>query len=88
MTTVRQHGYDELTEVDAETGEVSWVRYHVLIDMDVHQREANLDGVVTLGPLFIYTQSGIDGDDLTPERAREFAARLLASAAKIDELTA
>ena len=38
MTTVRQQGYDELTEVDAETGEVSWVRYHVLIDMDVHQR--------------------------------------------------
>ena len=38
LTTVRQQGYDELTEVDAETGEVSWVRYHVLIDMDVHQR--------------------------------------------------
>ena len=64
------------------------MRYHVLIDMDVHQREANRDGVVTLGPLSIYTQSGIDGDDLTPDQARAIAARLLASAAKIDELTA
>jgi hypothetical protein len=87
VTTVRQHGYDEFTDVD-DNGDVTWVRYHVLLDLDVHQREANRNGVVTLGPLFIYTTTNIDGDDLTPHQAREFAARLLASAAKIDELTA